>query len=176
MNAKEFYEYQLNDKTSSVGRQDKEEIISLMEEYHKYASIPALFGRTEPLPSPKCDEACYYHCTKNGQQPPDCVEGVAEVAIKDLKAIIEKMDIVECDETWDYLKETRSDDYDLDSEREEEIFQNGFIAATEYFRNMLWPLVIEDNSAVNNPVCDFCGQPAMEGQTHCEKCSVLRKI
>lgn len=36
MNAKEFYEFQLNDKTSVVGRQDKDEIIMLMEEYHKY--------------------------------------------------------------------------------------------------------------------------------------------
>jgi hypothetical protein len=144
MNAKEFYEYQLNDKTSSVGRQDKEEIISLMEEYHKYASIPALFGRTEPLPSPKCDEACYYHCTQNGQQPPDCVEGVAEVVIKDLKAIIEKME-GDCDETWDYLKETMNDDYDLESEREEEIFIYGFVAATEYFKRMIESLVIEDS-------------------------------
>jgi GGDEF domain-containing protein len=33
MKAKEFYEYQLNDKTSVVGRQDKDEIIMLMEEY-----------------------------------------------------------------------------------------------------------------------------------------------
>lgn len=36
MNAKEFYEFQLNDKTSVVGRQDKEEIIMLMHEFHKY--------------------------------------------------------------------------------------------------------------------------------------------
>jgi hypothetical protein len=53
MNAKEFYEYQLNDKTSVVGRQDKDEIIMLMEEYHKYAvkncSIPAVVGRSEQL-------------------------------------------------------------------------------------------------------------------------------
>lgn len=25
------------------------------------------------FPSKNCDEACYYHCTKGGQQPPDCV-------------------------------------------------------------------------------------------------------
>jgi len=24
-------------------------------------------------PCPECDEACYYHCTKGGQQPPECV-------------------------------------------------------------------------------------------------------
>ncbi|MFW5871751.1 MAG: hypothetical protein ACOCUT_01455 [bacterium] len=30
--------------------------------------------------------------------------------------------------------------------------------------------------AVSNLACDFCGQPSMEGQTHCEKCSVLRII
>lgn len=30
--------------------------------------------------------------------------------------------------------------------------------------------------AVSNLACDFCGQPAMEGETHCEKCSVLRVI
>ena len=24
-------------------------------------------------PCPECDEACYYHCTKNGQQEPECV-------------------------------------------------------------------------------------------------------
>ena len=31
-------------------------------------------------------------------------------------------------------------------------------------------------SAVSNLACDFCGQPAMDGETHCEKCSVLRVI
>lgn len=30
--------------------------------------------------------------------------------------------------------------------------------------------------AVSNLACDFCGQPAMDGETHCEKCSVLRVI
>lgn len=30
--------------------------------------------------------------------------------------------------------------------------------------------------AVSNLMCDFCSQPAMEGETHCEKCSVLRVI
>lgn len=29
---------------------------------------------------------------------------------------------------------------------------------------------------VSNLACDFCGQPAMDGETHCEKCSVLRVI
>ena len=29
---------------------------------------------------------------------------------------------------------------------------------------------------VSNQACDFCGQPAMDGETHCEKCSVLRVI
>jgi len=24
-------------------------------------------------PHPICDEACYYHCTKGGQQEPECV-------------------------------------------------------------------------------------------------------
>jgi len=24
-------------------------------------------------PSPECDESCFYHCTKGGQQPPECV-------------------------------------------------------------------------------------------------------
>ena len=30
--------------------------------------------------------------------------------------------------------------------------------------------------AVSNLACDLCGQPAMDGETHCEKCSVLRVI
>jgi len=25
-------------------------------------------------PSPQCDEACFYHCTKGGQQEPDCIK------------------------------------------------------------------------------------------------------
>jgi hypothetical protein len=25
------------------------------------------------LPFEHCDEGCYYHCTKNGSQDPDCV-------------------------------------------------------------------------------------------------------
>jgi len=58
MNAKEFYEYQLNDKTSVVGRQDKDEIIMLMEEYHNYkvknCSIPTVVGRSEQLPCERC--------------------------------------------------------------------------------------------------------------------------
>ena len=29
---------------------------------------------------------------------------------------------------------------------------------------------------VGNRECDFCGQPAMQGETHCEKCSVFRII
>jgi len=53
MDAKEFYEYQLNDKTSVVGRQDKDEIIMLMEEYHKYKvknlNITDVVWRSEQL-------------------------------------------------------------------------------------------------------------------------------
>ena len=53
MNAKEFYEYLLNDKTSVVGRQDKDEIIMLMEEYHNYRvknlTIPDVSNRREQL-------------------------------------------------------------------------------------------------------------------------------
>ena len=29
---------------------------------------------------------------------------------------------------------------------------------------------------VNSVACDFCGQPAMESKTHCEKCACLRVI
>lgn len=29
---------------------------------------------------------------------------------------------------------------------------------------------------VSNLACGFCGQPAMDGKTHCERCSVLRVI
>lgn len=25
-------------------------------------------------PSPQCDEACFYHCTKGGKQEPDCIK------------------------------------------------------------------------------------------------------
>ena len=25
------------------------------------------------FPSKDCDESCYYHCTKGGQQPPNCI-------------------------------------------------------------------------------------------------------
>lgn len=53
-----------------------------------------------------------------------------------LSGVIERMDL-ECDETLDHLKETRADNYDLNDEREEEIFMNGFIEAMEYFRPML---------------------------------------
>jgi hypothetical protein len=28
----------------------------------------------QKYPSPQCDEACYYHCTKGGQQEPECVQ------------------------------------------------------------------------------------------------------
>jgi hypothetical protein len=27
----------------------------------------------EKYPNPKCDEACYYHCTQGGKQQPECV-------------------------------------------------------------------------------------------------------
>lgn len=31
-------------------------------------------GRSEQLPHPNCDEACYYHCTKGGTETiPECV-------------------------------------------------------------------------------------------------------
>jgi hypothetical protein len=30
------------------------------------------FQKTK-FPHPNCDEACYYHCTKGGNQFPDCV-------------------------------------------------------------------------------------------------------
>ena len=26
----------------------------------------------QKFPSEKCDEACFYHCTKNGSQKPEC--------------------------------------------------------------------------------------------------------
>jgi uncharacterized protein YqgV (UPF0045/DUF77 family) len=35
MNAKEFYENQLHDKTTVVGRLEKDEIIELMQAYHE---------------------------------------------------------------------------------------------------------------------------------------------
>ena len=53
MNAKEFYEFQLNDRTSVVGRQDKDEIIMLMEEYYMYkvktCNKPAVSESVEPV-------------------------------------------------------------------------------------------------------------------------------
>ena len=30
--------------------------------------------------------------------------------------------------------------------------------------------------AFNKSGCDFCGQPTMENETHCEKCACLRKF
>jgi len=37
--------------------------------------IHNVVGRSEQLPHPDCDEACYYHCSKGGTQtPPDCVK------------------------------------------------------------------------------------------------------
>ena len=58
MNAKEFYEFQLNDKTSVVGRQDKDEIIMLMEEYYRYkvktCNKPAVIGQSEQLLHKHC--------------------------------------------------------------------------------------------------------------------------
>lgn len=29
--------------------------------------------KNKKYPCEQCDEACYYHCTKNGQQEPECV-------------------------------------------------------------------------------------------------------
>lgn len=31
------------------------------------------------LPSERCDEACYYHCTKAGTQKPDCIMTAEEI-------------------------------------------------------------------------------------------------
>ncbi len=42
-------------------------------------------------PCPECDEACYYHCTKNGQQEPECVTNNGWIKIEseaDLPKII----------------------------------------------------------------------------------------
>jgi len=50
--------------------------------------------------------------------------------------VIERMDL-ECDETLEFLKETISGAYDLNSEREEEIFMMGFIEAMEHFKKIL---------------------------------------
>lgn len=33
-----------------------------------------VLGRSEQLPHPKCDESCYYYCTKGGSQLTECVK------------------------------------------------------------------------------------------------------
>lgn len=44
-----------------------------MEQYAELR-LGAVVGRSEQLPHPNCDEACYYHCTKGGtEMTPECV-------------------------------------------------------------------------------------------------------
>lgn len=59
-------------------------------------SVPVLTERLAApaaLPHPKCDEACYYHCTEGGTRPPSCIavaaaqdKEAAESALADANA------------------------------------------------------------------------------------------
>lgn len=52
-----------------------EQFLNGAEALFKKLRIANVVGRSEQLPHPDCDEACYYHCTKGGtQMPPDCVK------------------------------------------------------------------------------------------------------
>lgn len=59
------------------------------------------------------------------------------------KELISKMSF-DCDETLDFMKESRADNMDLESEREEEIYMYGFDCAMDYFREMIEKLKLED--------------------------------
>jgi hypothetical protein len=43
----------------------------------------------------------------------------------------------ECDETVQIMKKQRLENMDLNGEREEEIYMEGFICAMDYFRDLL---------------------------------------
>jgi hypothetical protein len=61
---------------------------------------------------------------------------IQTISHSSISPVIERMDL-ECDETLDHLKEKGACAYELQTEREQEIFMNGFIEAMEYFRPML---------------------------------------
>ncbi len=50
-------------------------LLAFAKEYEqvKQGSKLPMHDVSGSFPSKDCDEACYYHCTKGGQQPPECV-------------------------------------------------------------------------------------------------------
>lgn len=62
---------QLKDVQADCYVQDTQDII---DELNQALRIHDVVGRSEQLPHPDCDEACYYHCTKGETEtPPDCL-------------------------------------------------------------------------------------------------------
>lgn len=49
--------------------------INLLKDYEReQLHIANVSGQSGKFPHPKCDEACYYHCTKGGTETiPECV-------------------------------------------------------------------------------------------------------